>query len=156
MTAGYPPSQPAWQQDQLNQLSNQGMLSGINPLVLAGIAQNESGFENAGAGINSSGYGGFYGLGQHSTYSFGGSSYTETPTLLMDSSMASFDQQSEASAAEVASLLQKTGSLQAALAAYTGGVPNNGDYTLAVRNLGGHSGGRHVGAGSQGLSFRSC
>lgn len=136
---GYPSSQPAWQQQQLNQLSAQGLLSGVNPLVLSGIEQNESGFENAGAGINSSGYGGYYGLGENSTYGFGGHSFTESPALLDSNSQAAYIQQSEAAAAEVASLLQSQGSLQSALAKYTGGGPTNGDYTLAVQDLGGAS-----------------
>lgn len=135
----YPSGMPAWQQQELNRLSQQGLLSGINPLVLAGIGANESGWEVQGSGINSSGYGGFYGLGQNSTYSFGGQSFTETPSLLMDPGVQSFDQQSEAAAAEVASLMQSSGSLQNALAAYTGGGPTNGDYVLATQYLGGES-----------------
>lgn len=135
---GYPSSQPGWQQQELNSLSAQGLLSGVNPLVLSGIGQNESGFEAAGAGINSSGYGGYYGLGQNSTYGFGGKSFTETPALLLSNSQGSFDQQSEAAAAEVASLMASSGgSLQAALAKYTGGGPNNGDYTLVMGDLAG-------------------
>lgn len=134
----YPTNQPAWQQQELNNLANQGLLSGINPLVLSGILANESGFENAGAGINSSGYGGFYGLGQNSTYSYGGQSFTESPGILNDPGLSSFDQQSEAAAAEVASLLQSNnGNLQAALAQYTGGGPTNGDYELAMQYLNG-------------------
>lgn len=135
---GYPTSQPAWEQQELNKLSSQGLLSGINPLVLAGIAGNESGYENAGAGINSEGYGGFYGLGSHSTYSYGGQSFTESPSILSDPGVSSFDQQSEAAAAEVASLLaSNNGNLQAALAQYTGGGPTNGDYELAMQDLAG-------------------
>lgn len=135
----YPSGQPAWQQQELDRLSAAGLLSGINPLVLSGIGQNESGWEVAGPGINSSGYGGFYGLGQNSSYSFGSSSFTESPGILMDPGVSSFDQQSEAAAAEVAHLMQGSGSLQGALAEYTGGGPTNGDYTLAVQYLAGES-----------------
>lgn len=136
---GYPSGEPAWQQTELNNLSAAGKLSGINPLVIAGIAGGESGYENAGAGINSSGYGGFFGLGQNSTYSFGGQSFTETPGILSDPSQASFDQQAQAAAAALASYMADTGSLQGGLAKYTGGGPNNIDYQLATQNLGSDS-----------------
>lgn len=136
---GYPSSEPAWQQTELNNLSAAGKLSGLSPLVLSGIAENESGYENKGAGINSSGYGGYFGLGQNSSYSFGGQSFTETPSLLESNSQPAFDQQAEAAAAALASYIQETGSLQAGLAKYTGGGPTNGDYEDAVSILGGTS-----------------
>lgn len=136
--AGYPSSQPAWQQSELNRLAAAGQLSGVNPLVLAGIEQGESGFENAGAGINSSGYGGYFGLGQHSTYSFGGQSFTETPQILGTNSVASFDQQAQATGAEVARELQAYGgNLYGALV--TSGAFYAGDYNAAESYLGGAS-----------------
>lgn len=127
---------PAWEEQDLNQLASAGLLSGVNPLVLAGIAQNESGFENKGPGINSIGDGGFFGLGENSTYSYNGQSFTDTPSELLDPSSSSFELQAQTSALDVARLLASKGSLQSALATYTGGGPDNGDYTDATAILG--------------------
>lgn len=54
---------PAWQKAQLQQLSAQGALSGVNPLYLGLISGAESGWGNPGP-YNSSGYGGYFGTTQ--------------------------------------------------------------------------------------------
>lgn len=54
---------PEWEVEQLNYLSQQGLLSGAPPYALEGMLVNESGYgEIAGAGVNTSGYGGYFGL----------------------------------------------------------------------------------------------
>jgi hypothetical protein len=136
----WPSGMPPWEETELTKLSAAGSLAGLNPLVLAGIGQNESGWEVKGAGINAEGYGGYYGLGEHSTYSYQGQSITITPSIDDTNSLASFDTQSEAAALEVQSLLAGTGGdLDKALSEYVSGGPNdlgNADYTDAAAALG--------------------
>lgn len=136
----WPSGMPPWESAELTKLSAAGQLSGVNPLVLAGIGQNESGWEVKGAGINSSGYGGYYGLGQNSKYSYGGQSIQITPAIDSTNSLASFDVQSEAAALEVRSLLSTYGGdLNKALSAYVSGGPNdlgNQDYQDVISALG--------------------
>jgi hypothetical protein len=135
---GFPSGEPAWQVTDLQQLAAANQLFGINPLVLAGVAGNESGYEVKGAGINSEGYGGFFGLGQNSSYSYGGSSFQDTAAELSDPGSSSFELQAQTAAAEIAHLLAGSGgNLQSALASYTGGGPDNGDYELAIQFLAG-------------------
>ncbi len=89
---------PAWEVTQLQSLSAQGLLHGVDPLALAAIAKNESGFEAAGPGINSSGYGGYFGLGAGSAYPGG----TPSSSLLLTNSPASFDTQAQIASSLVA------------------------------------------------------
>jgi hypothetical protein len=56
----WPSGFPPWQQATLESLSSSGQLSGINPLIIAGVEQAETGGWSGGA-INSSGYGGYFG-----------------------------------------------------------------------------------------------
>ncbi len=107
----FPGGQPPWQVKDLTDLSNQGKLSGVNPVILGAIAQEESGFEVAGAGFNSAGYGGFYGLGL-GKYAGGNQ---ETKASLLDPSEASFIHQSITAAAAFNSYLT-----EAASEGYTG------------------------------------
>ena len=95
---------PAWEAQQLDSLAAAGLLHGVPPLALAAVAKNESGFEVAGAGVNSSGYGGYFGLGAGSAYPGG----TPSRALLLTNSPASFDTQ-----AEIASSLIAQGAAQA-------------------------------------------
>lgn len=136
----WPSGMPPWEETELTQLSSAGKLSGLDPYVLAGIGENESGWEVRGAGINSAGYGGYYGLGQNSKYSYQGQSIQITPAIDDTNSQASFDIQSEAAALEVQSLLaQYGGNLNEALSAYVSGGPNdtdNADYEDALSALG--------------------
>lgn len=98
----------------------QGKLSGVNPMILGAIAQEESNFEIAGAGYNSAGYGGYFGLG---AYNYPGGN-SETVAQLETNSPAAFNQQAITAAAEFASLLQKYGSVTKAESAYQTGDPN--------------------------------
>jgi hypothetical protein len=79
---------PSWQITDLDQLSASGELSGIDPNVLAVMSQEESGGEEAGAGINSEGYGGYFGLGANKSYPGGTISSAEmeqnTPQSFLD------------------------------------------------------------------------
>lgn len=97
------PSIPSWQQADLQALAAQGKLSGLNPLILGVIDKEESG--GSGGGINSSGYGGFFGLGSGSKYPGG----TSTEQLLADPSPSSFDQQAVISASAFAAYLSQQG-----------------------------------------------
>lgn len=145
----WPSGMPPWEEQELTQLSTAGDLSGLNPLVLAGVGENESGWEVKGAGINSIGDGGYYGLQEHGTYSYGGTSFTETPAILSANNEVSFAEQSEAAAAAIESY---SSDLNTALSIYVSGGPNdkgNADYQDAIAALGGGSPGLS-GAGSSG------
>lgn len=95
---------PAWQQSILNQLSAQGKLNGVNPAYLALIAKEESGFEAKGAGINSSHYGGFFGLRQ-----IGYSGGVLPASVLLSNSQASFSQQAQVASGIFAQGLRASG-----------------------------------------------
>jgi len=113
--APIPSAQITW----LNNLSNAGKLWGIPPQILAVIDFAESGGETAGAGINSSGYGGYFGLG---TGSYPGGSVTAAQ--LNANNQASFEAQAQVAASEFASLLTKNGNNPvAAEQAYQTGSP---------------------------------
>lgn len=71
--AGFPP----WQEDILQSLSTNKELSGVNPLIIAGVEQAETGGWSGGA-INPQGYGGYFGEGSHSKYG----PYQITPDVL--------------------------------------------------------------------------
>ena len=91
---------PAWENQLLNQLGQQGQLSGVPPSVIASIAQAES--SGSGGGINSKGYGGWFGLGANTTYPGG----TTSTALLKGTDQASFITQAKIAASEFASLLR--------------------------------------------------
>lgn len=142
----YPSGMPQDQQDILTQLSGSGGLEGINPAVLAEIDQWESDFETAGAGVNSSGYGGYFGLG---TAPYPGG--TLTTADLNTSSDAEFTKQAHIAASEVNSLLQQNnGDLQAAMNAYDGGssAETAGVIAAAGGNPGGEPGDIQGGSGA--------
>lgn len=94
---------PTWETQQLDQLAAADLLSGVSPVYLSLIDQAES--SGSGGGINSSGYGGFFGLGAGSSYPAG----TPTPALLSDPSLESFDAQAVIAASSFAQGLSKTG-----------------------------------------------
>lgn len=107
---------PTWEQADLGQLGAAGELSGVSPQILAAIDQAES--SGQGGGINTSGYGGFFGLGAGQSYPAG----TPSSALLSDPSQQSFDSQAVLASSEFASLLQRTGGdVYAAESAYQGG-----------------------------------
>lgn len=103
---GWPSGIPPWQEADLQALSKSGQLSGVNPLVLAGIDQEESGFEVKGAGYNSAGYGGFFGLG---TGPYPGGNQ-ESVSSLEDPSETSFKHQAITAGAAFNSYLKQAGS----------------------------------------------
>lgn len=107
---------PGWELAQLNDLAAAGDLYGLPPIVPAAIDQAES--SGQGGAINTSGYGGYFGLGANTSYP-GGST---TTALLESTTPAAFDAQAELAASEYASLLAKTGGdTAAAERAYQGG-----------------------------------
>lgn len=118
-TAGGKPVTLAWpkgfdpnQQAQLEQLSQQGLLSNIPPQIIAYIQQAESSFGyNAGGVINSSGFGGYFGLAKSQKYPAG----STTPALLHDTSPTGYAQQAIIAASAFASYLNA----------------NNGDFIAA-------------------------
>lgn len=97
------PSIPTWEWQDLQNLSQQGDLSGINPIVIGSIDQAES--SGKGGGINPEGYGGFFGLSESGTYPGG----QVTPQLLQGTDASSFEQQAEIAASAYASYLQQAG-----------------------------------------------
>ena len=107
---------PAWEQATLKQLSAQGKLSGVPPEYLAAIAQAES--NGIGGGINSSNYGGFFGLAPNTAYPNG----SLTMAQLLGTDKASFSAQAETAAAAYASYLKAAnGNAYAAEMHYQGG-----------------------------------
>lgn len=107
---------PQWEIVQLENLSGSGQLSGVDPLDLAVIDQAES--SGRGGGINSSGYGGWFGLGVGKQYPTGSIS----AATMRSTTPQAFDQQATVAAGEFASLLgQHGGNPIAAEMAYQGG-----------------------------------
>lgn len=94
---------PAWQATTLNRLSQQGLLSGVNPAVIGAIDQAESG--GNGGSINSSGYGGFFGLGANTHY--GTSGMSVTTSQLQGTTVQAYAAQAQTAAAAYASYLQQ-------------------------------------------------
>lgn len=98
----WPKGFDAQQQQQLIQLSQQGLLSGIPPQIIAYIQQAESSFGyNAGGVINPQGYGGYFGLAKSKKYPAGSTS----PDLLHCISPTCYAQQAIIAASAFASYL---------------------------------------------------
>lgn len=97
------PAIPAWEMTALDALANAGDLSGLNPIILGAIDQAES--SGSGGGINSSGYGGFFGLGANKKYPGG----TTTTALLQGTDPGSFEAQAEIAASAFAGYLTQEG-----------------------------------------------
>jgi hypothetical protein len=134
------PPIPTWQISDLQKLKQQGLLSGVDPVILAAIDQAESGGEMRGAGINAEGYGGYYGLAMGVPYDAG----TASKQMLDTNSQQSFEQQSVIAGSAVAALLQQyNGNLNAAINTYVTGKPNPSttplDTTLVDQYYGGSS-----------------
>ena len=96
------PADVNWQNQILAQMSQAGQLYGINPLILEAMGQEESGREVAGAGYNSAGYGGYFGLSANK-YPGGQIPVSE----LLTNSQQSFIQQAQVAASAFASYLQR-------------------------------------------------
>ncbi len=104
---------PGWETQQLQSLGKRGKLRGLSPSVLAAVDLAESGGQ--GGGVNSSGYGGWFGLSQSDLGSVGAG------LPLSDTSVSAFDQQAVASAQFLSRLSQMNGGLYAGEIAYQGG-----------------------------------
>lgn len=117
---GFTPGEPQWQADILQTLAGKGQLSGISPWAISEISNWESGYEVAGPGLNSAGYGGFFGLSPTLVYP-GASGPIGTDTILSNTA-ASFTEQATIAAAELKSLIEgDSGNVNRALLDYTGG-----------------------------------
>ncbi|MGH3180317.1 MAG: hypothetical protein ACRDOE_00180 [Streptosporangiaceae bacterium] len=101
--SSWPPQLPNWEISELQRLALGGDLSGVNPVAIGVIDVAES--SGSGGGINPQGYGGWFGLGESSTYPGG----TTTPALLKGTDAASFDTQAEIAASSFAQDLGRTG-----------------------------------------------
>jgi hypothetical protein len=109
---------PAWQQLELVNLTQAGQLSGVDPNILAAMEQAEMNI-NLPPGVNSSGYGGYFGLGAGTSYPGG---HSVSSAQLTSATPSAYDAQAEAAAAEFASLLgSHGGNVYAAETAYQGG-----------------------------------
>ena len=117
---------------ELVKLSQQGKLSGVPPQILDAIFQAEG--SNTSGAINSQGAGGYYGLVQGSTYTFGNNSYPITQTNLSGTSTPDFRLQSQAAGAAFASYLAASnGNVYQAENEYQTGDPNKAsDGSLTV------------------------
>lgn len=117
---------PAWQNQMLNSLAQQGQLSGVPPQVLASIVQAES--SGKGGGINSAGYGGYFGLSPNTAY--GPTKLSVSNATLQSTTPQAFAQQAIVAAAAFANLLHNAkGNVYAAEAAY-----QTGSYSAGVTN----------------------
>jgi hypothetical protein len=97
------PNIPGWESQQLDALASANKLYGVPPDILGAIDQAES--SGSGGAINSSGYGGFFGLGAGGSYPAG----TASAALLQDTSPAGFDTQAQLAASLFSQLLQSEG-----------------------------------------------
>ena len=59
----WPTGTPSWQKAILDTLYTKGHLGTVPPQVMAWLSKWESDFGNSGVGINTSGFGGYFGLG---------------------------------------------------------------------------------------------
>lgn len=139
----FPKGMPQWQQDALTQLSQSGQLSNLSPYILGGIEQAEtSGW--SGGGVNQSGYGGYFGLGP-TTY-FGNKVTTQElmtgGATSSKKTLASYQAQAKAAAADFAHWFNATGSVTKAETIYQqggwSGTPSQGvQYVTAAVGSGG-------------------
>lgn len=131
------PAIPGWEWSELNQLSDKGELSGVSPTVIGSIDQAES--SGSGGGINSSGYGGWFGLSATSHYPGEPGKSTPGTALLESTSVSSFVAQAQIAASEFAALLTGNGGdpIKAEEAYQSGSAsgPTEGSRILA-KNLG--------------------
>jgi hypothetical protein len=109
---------PDWEQDDLSELAQENELSGINPEVLAVMDQAESSGDPGAP--NSSGYGGFFGLGAGKQYPAGSIPGSQMGT---DTS-GEFVEEAEVAASAFASYW--TGNVLTTENVYQTGSPNAG------------------------------
>lgn len=121
---------PPAQTQTLDYLSQQNLLSGVPPSVLGAIDTAES--SGQGGAINSSGYGGWFGLGAGTPYPGG---YQIPASEMSSTGWQSFVDQAEATAAEFQGLLASHGgNVYAAERAYQGGG-NEGTNVFAAQGV---------------------
>jgi hypothetical protein len=106
---------PSWLTDDLTSLAQEGKLYGIDPHVLGALTQAEEGGQ--GGYVNAESYGGYFGLGDTSTYPGGSPSHT----LLTTTGSPSFEEQAEIVASQIAYNEKTTSDLYAAVAKSWGG-----------------------------------
>jgi hypothetical protein len=139
---------PSWEANQLNQLSSEGKLYGVNPRILAVIDLAESGGEVNGPGVNSSGYGGYFGLHQNTRYPGGSIPRSE----LLTNDPSSFQAQAEVAASEFAYLMKQYGNPYSAEQAYQGGS-NEGITLFSEYGITGVAGGSIAGNAPSGGKY---
>jgi hypothetical protein len=107
--------------DDLTSLSQEGKLYGIDPHVIGALTQAEEGVVyqrgDLPGYINPENFGGFFGLSDTSNYPGG----SPSAALLQDTSSASFEQQAEIVASQIAYNQKTTSDLYAAVAKSWGG-----------------------------------
>lgn len=129
MGVSYPSYTPSELQTVLTTMAGKGQLSGIAPAWLAAIAQAESGSEVKGAGVNSEGFGGFFGL--HATWTYGGVKVSRAQ--LETGGEASLRTQAMAAAAELHSLTTSLNAGPIAVTnAYVNGTKGGPDYSVTA------------------------
>jgi hypothetical protein len=120
---------PSWQLQDISTLSSNNDLWGVDPSIIASIDQAES--NGRGGGINSAGYGGFFGLGANNEYPAG----TLTTSELTSTSSTSFEDQAVIAASDFARLLtDNTDNVYSAEQEYQGGS-TEGDSVFASNNV---------------------
>lgn len=103
MTTTATPSIPSWEWTQLQQLASSGDLYGLNPIILGAMDQAESSGDPGSP--NSSGYGGYFGLGAGKTYPGGSIPGADMGT----NTPAEFDAEAQVAASAFNSYLQEAG-----------------------------------------------
>ncbi len=118
---------PSWEVQDLNTLSSEGALNGVNPNDLVGIQFAEEGYggNSYGAARSSTGAGGFFGL-YATNYSYGGQNFPITPGELSGTNSTDYMLQAQAASASFAQQLQNAhGNVLLAEHYYQAG-PNSG------------------------------
>lgn len=101
---------PAWEQTQLQDLYDFGLLGNVNPTYLGLIDQAESSGQGSGPARSNTGYGGFFGLAANNNYpKIGGGVDSVSNAVLSGTDPASFDQQAVVAAGLFSSLLSQFG-----------------------------------------------
>jgi hypothetical protein len=106
---------PSWETTDLTSLSQEDKLYGIDPHIIGALTQAEE--HGIGGYINAEHYGGFFGLSDVASYPGG----SPSAALLQDTSSASFEQQAEITASQIALNRKSTSDIYAAVAKSWGG-----------------------------------
>lgn len=123
-TKGWPKGTPTWQKKILIEMAKAGQLYTVPPQILAIWEPYQHNFTTMHPGINTSGYGGYFGLGVGKPYPQG----TLTKTQLLTPSVTSFKNQAQILASQfaydVTSGQAKTLALAAKVETASGAVVN--------------------------------